>query len=644
MSAGLFATGKGLEAARGRTASDARFRPVLERLGKQVDALAASEMPVFERDWWREASRKPWQQTYSEINHHTMFAVVDPAVKASDAAILAAASTDEDARRQAQRVLKHYTGYEFFAEHPDVGLNWSVWCMRLLQAYDLAGDGLPEADRKAVDGFFSRASAAVMANDQWWIRENPGGLYNNHFAWHKLMIAAYGLKFGQPNLVDYALESDQGVRDLIEQGSRDDGLWLESSLNYHFTALAPLVQLAGLLRNAEHPLDLWNHEFANGRSLRALVMGPLQAVFPDRTLPTIGDCYGRRADLSRHDIYYAAYDAYRLPGLAWLLADRQDVPADALLLESLPEGPGRPPAMTTRLWPEHGYISLRTEEEASYWNGEGFSVFFSRDLDSIHSHRDKLSLTVFGRGKHLAVDPEALASEKHAFSAQVQAELNRTTLCHNTVMIDGQDHGGLRELLPLIDYVDADDVKLATAADMRGLVYPGVKLMRTLAVAPEFVLDIFQVSCDSERQIDYLFHTAADSGAFEGADGLPPYELPSGGPWKWLRNARGRAEDGDWSATARQGEVTMRLTMAGAPGTQAVLCQFPAKDDFSGTPWPMLLARRRAKQTVFALLMQAERSGFPDTQLRLEEGRHGTLRVTVQFGSVTREFTVRELG
>ena len=109
--------------------------------------------------------------------------------------------------------------------------------------------------------------------------------------------------------------------------------------------------------------------------------------------------------------------------------------AEALFLARLPSGSHPPPEMKTRVWPEHGFVALRSQEGVDYWKGEGYSAFLSFDLNSVHSHRDKFGLMVYGRQAHLAIDPEAVASAPHAFSSRVQNELNRETICHNTLMV-----------------------------------------------------------------------------------------------------------------------------------------------------------------------------------------------------------------
>lgn len=632
----------GVARARARCNSRKWARRILDRLLDEAQDLNEQSLPEFETDWWQEASTRHWTETYPEISRHTFSAVEQPCRAARNAAIAYAASGRESAAEAVVNTLLHYANYDFFAEHPDVGMNWAIWCTNLLQAYDLIYERVCPDARQKIDLFFESALDAVRKNDEWWLRDNLGGRFNNHLAWHKLFIGSWGLFYGSQELVEYAVNGDQGARELIEYGTLDDGIWFESSINYHFAALAPLVELARELANSGSSLDFWNTEFSNGRSLRDLISGPIGLLFPDRTLPTIGDCYASRKKLASSELYYAAYDAYRLPEIAWLLGGLDEAPPGALFLEHLPQRP-RVPHAVTRDWPEHSYVFLRSEEGADYWNGRGFSVFLSRDLDSIHSHRDKFGLIAYGRGAHLALDVEAKSTPKHAFSSPVQRELNRSTLCHNTVMVDGQDHLPTGEKLVLEGFVRGKNVKMASVADYSGVVCPGVRMSRSVAVTDEYILDVFQTASENEHTYDYLFHTCSDTGSLDlGAD-TEPFELPAQGPWAWLRGARSARFDGDFAAMTEQGGLRVRLHAAGCPNTTAVVCEFPSRDDFAEPPMPMLIIRRRACATVFITAIQAERRELPSLAISASADRHGFRRIAVRCGAATREFAVRRL-
>lgn len=609
------------------------------RLEQQAQVLAGQDLPVFEKDWWDQARHKPWQDIYPEANHHTLFAISEPVNRAADAAVHYALTGNGAAAEAVRCVLDHYSTYEFFVVHPDAGLNWSVWGLQALYAYDLIHHTVSAQTRRKVDDFFHRLCAAVMHDDQWWLREGMGGPYNNHYAWHKLTIALHGLFYGIPNEVDYALYSDMGIRDLIERGARDDGLWLENSLNYQFTAVIPMIALAEAMSNAGHPIDLWTHTFANGRSLRDLLTGPIETLFPDRSLPPVGDTYGSRAILSDVALYYQAYSRYRMPEMAWLLSHHSTPPLRALFVRRLPPETATPPEMHTRLWPELGYAALRTHEGQQYWDGEGMSVFLSCNSDGIHGQADKLSFVAFGNGRHLAADCEARATARHAFSAEVQRQLNRSTIAHNTVMIDGRDHGPVGRHFPIVNWINRPGLKMVTVEDSAGVIYPGVHMMRTVAATDSYILDIFQVASDTEHQIDYLFH--ADSWwPFWDTSGFREQVPPDENPLRWLRSFHRRTTEGPWSVQSGRDSRLLRLTVApweSAP-TELTLCEFPSIDDYSRPGYPMLIARRQAASTVWATVLQTGED-LPPAEIILAPDRHKALRVRLS-GGVDGEFLV----
>jgi Alginate lyase/Heparinase II/III-like protein len=638
----LLTTPAGIERARKRVKEEQWATRVLERLIKAAEVLGKEKLPAFETEWWKEASKKRWQDIYPEVNLHTMSAVAGPILRTTDVAMAYAITGDRKYAELVRKVLLHYVNYQFFAKHPDVGMNWSIWCMAGLHSYDFIYDALSEADRATIDGFFRRALIAILENDKDWLREGWGGRFNNHYAHHKLFIGTFGLFYGKDEYVDYAINSEEGFRELIEQATRDDGLWHESSINYHFAGVVPIAEFAVELANVGYPLDLWNHQFANGRRAWDYFTGPIQTLFPDETIPTIGDTYGRRGTLRRNNWYFEAFNARPAPALGWTLRNTER-PPQALFLKSVPEGHYPAPPLKTRLWPEHGYVALRTQEGVDYWKGDGYSVFLSFDQDGIHSHSDKFDLMVFARGRHIAVDPEALSSAAHSFSSRVQNELNRHTVCHNTVMVDGKSHRHVPQKLALVDFIDGEGVKLSTIADPQGLVYPGVKMMRTVAATPDYVLDIFQVASDEEHTYDYLFHTYDDRGSFVTESGFQSTELGTGPPWSWLKNARQKSIDGDWAVTARQGDLKTRLVVVGEQGTRLVTCEFPRKDDFSKPAIPMLMARRRGMSTVFVSLLQAERGELPVTRVTVRDDRQVLVRVIVASHGAVREFSVQKI-
>lgn len=617
----LYATPDQIETANRNIYRHEWAQRIYHSLKLDADKLREMELPTFETAWWHEVKDKHWREYYPENMQHTFYIPKPAADRAFNSALVYALGGGSIYAERAKKALLHYTSYSFEFVQPDVGMNYAIWGINLLYAYDLIYDRCTPNERDKVDDFFTRMVEDIARTDEWWIEAKIGGRYNNHYAFHKMMMAAYGVFYEKPEWVERAMESDQGIRELIENGLLDDGLWFESSLNYHFVALTGLMSTANMLRNSGHPLDLYTHKFAAGRTLEDAFSGMVQVLFPDGSIPTIGDCYGRTTRLRGSAPYQTAWTVYRKPLYAWMIEGSR--PGLTMLFHEYDET-GRsnlkPPAVKSKVFPQHGYVMLRSAEGGKYWDSDSWAAFLSFAANRVHAHADKLNLILFGSGKVLACDPEALASARHAFSSQVQGELNRTTICHNTLMVDSKMHQGVSENLTLVDFRRSSKVKSATIADFKGLVYLGVKLQRTVEVTDDYVLDVFQAVSEQERSFEWLFHTYDDEGMTRVGDsdawGKPTSEIPWDQlPWSWLRNVRSRQIGDTWQADWRQGEVLFRLTMLGHPATEVILCDFPRNDQFEPPAIPMLIARRIGKSVVYIAVYQAEEGELPPVEI-----------------------------
>lgn len=655
----LYANQDMIENAKANIARHEWAARVFQEFKLSADKLEKMQLPVFDTAWWQEAKKKDWRTIYPENMQHTFYVPKPATDLAFHSAMVYALGGGDIYADRAKKVLLHYTSYSFEPNQPDVGMNFSIWGINLLYAYDLTYDRFTADERARMDDFFTRLVERVAERDEWWIETGTGGRHNNHYAWHKLMMAAYGLCYEKPEWVTRSIESRDGFRELIEVGLLDDGLWFESSLNYHFVALSALMSTAQMFRNSGYPLDLFTHEFAKGRTLEDAFSGMVQVLFPDTGIPPIGDCYGGYARLKGNAAYETAWQVYRKPLYAWLsqgtrpglqaLFRNDDGSASTVQGSRTPDhgtvnaerGTMNPPPAVSRVFPEHGYVILRSVEGKQYWDSDSWAAFLSFDLNNVHSHADKMDLIVFGRGKLLAVDPEARASAQHAFSSQVQRELNRSTVCHNTLMVDGKGHAGTGEKLSLLDFDRSPDAKTATIADLKGLVYPGVKMQRTVIVTSEYVLDVFQAVSETEHTYDWLFHSRDDEGKTRIYGGFEPTTLPDTVPWNWLRNPRSAVLDRSWHADWRQDDVRFRLTMLGEPGTEIILCDFPKNDKFEPPAVPMLIARRKAKSATFIALYQAEKGELPLASPALDNEQRLSVRVTVD--GKTREHSIPRL-
>jgi hypothetical protein len=219
----------------------------------------------------------------------------------------------------------------------------------------------------------------------------------------------------------------------------NDGVYGELSSYYHCYALDFYLQALVLARRN-------GSGFAGPveTRVRAMLEFLLHVTRPDGTIPRLGDDDGGRALalasrdyrgfgdglclgavlFSRPDFKYCA-GAFAEETL-WLAGE--DAWEQFQQLES------EPPAESTALFPDAGYCTQR-----SGWGGLASHLVFDMGglgmLTGGHSHAESLSVTLFGNGKELLVDPGTYVYN----GAPEWRDYFRSTRAHNTVSIDGCD-------------------------------------------------------------------------------------------------------------------------------------------------------------------------------------------------------------
>jgi len=287
-----------------------------------------------------------------------------------------------------------------------------------------------------------------------------------------------------------------------------------------------------------------------------------------------------------------------------------------LLFIGLETRDAKPPDITSRLYPEHGFGFLRDRQHKDYWGSDGWCAFLTFDKSGVHAHQDKLSLMLFGQGKLLIPDVEARAAAAHAFSSSVQRQLNRSALSHNTVMIDNHDQRPVGERLWLQEYRSLADEKVITAVDLKGLLYEGVRQSRTICVRSEYVLDVFQVASDRIHDIHWIIHSIGKSGLQKASIALEPNQVSIAHPaGVWLRDFRTGKSDKEIRIEWLEDSVRFRMTLAKQPETHLVSCGYPVSDDPDCPTIPMLLVHRRTANTIYAAVYQAAKTHLADLSI-----------------------------
>jgi len=640
----LFFTPEEIERAKGRLEADEQARGVLERLKEEADKHLQIEVKPLDESWWDKAKGKKWEETYPEVWENTG---VKPGAYAHPAATLATAwllTGKQEYADKAIALLKNLASYSFAAEHFDVGMNYAGWGLSMLKAYDALLPMIPATQRKVIDACMTRLAKAVAKNDVYWIDNNVGGGINNHLAWHKAMLGLLGMFYERPAMVDDCLHGRRGLVSLLEDGLVDNGLWCESSLNYQFAAIAPMLVVADCQRRAGQSDGLAGLVAGNGRMLKQSFDAMFDVLSADGMIPPIGDAYGIHTRLYNLTLYETCWMLWGDSKYAWLISHNEKPSPTMLFAPPLPQNVAAP-GIGSVLLPEHGYVLLRSQQDDLYWDTDAWCAMLTYDRSGVHANADKLSLMLFGQKRMLVADVEGRATVPHAFSSKIQRELNRGGLSQNTVMIDGADQRCVPEMLRLIEFRDLPEEKRVTAADDKGVLYEGVRQMRTIAMTPEYVLDVFQVDCGAkQRQIDWVAHVL-DGNAKMAEAGNPdlasrePFELPKTGAWKWLRDARSFKPGGPIKMEWRDGDVRLRLRMLERGTERVIVCGYPSTDQADSPSVPMIMVRKKAKQAVFAAVWLIG-SEVEDTTLESLPTHDGMLVYQVKAGEVTRRHLI----
>jgi hypothetical protein len=630
----LFTTAADIQRAR----DGARENPVFARLAAELLDRATTnrleDLPSLDEAWWQEAKHKSWGNTYPEVFHHTWMVPLKWADLARTCARASLLGNAPGLADKGRRILLRLSDYTFEFEHYDVGMNYTVWTVAALDAYDILYSGFTVHDHARLDAFFDRYVAAVRKNDDYWIEREPGGRLNNHYAWHKLGLAMIGVFKDRPGLVERALHGPKGVEHMLAEGFRDDGLWLEGSIPYQFAETTPLLLLAQMLENSGHPESLFRPRTPSGRSLKQCYDALIRLLFPDRTLPTIGDCYGRRAHVAESPDWEILFRRYGEPAYAWLLADHAVRPAQALFSGEPSLAAPPPPAQFSKLWPEMGYAALRSNEGTNFWSGEGWSAFVTFSGQPVHEHADKLSLILYAGGHLWLPDCEARPSAEHAFSSATQAGLNRETLCHNTLLVDGRSQRFPGQRLDLIAFSNSPAFKQVSIGDLTGRLYEGVRQLRTVVVCADYVLDFFQAVSTRAHEYGWLTHVDGRAVAAP-AHVTNVVKWPESPPWSFLRSPRSAHGASIVRESFGHDNQTLHLELLADGPMEIIHCGFPKDDTPAAGVIPMRWYSRHGTNAWFAALYRLGGSLPLAGGLDGVRPGEGTVEINVRTGGKT---------
>lgn len=375
-------------------------------------------------------------------------------------------------------------------------LGESIWLHRVALAYALArwDAAFSNADRVHIEENLLRPAAEI-------IQGNPMKT-SNWQSWHNAAIGLIGYILNDDSMVESALRGENGLAFLKANAIRDDGLWFEGSVGYHFFALLPLHLL---MEAAEaHGKSVYDER------IKLAHASILDLVFPDGAFPNLNDSTNQ--NVYSRDILFEYCNAH------------YDDAAFDQILNFIYNDLGRPRSDFETLFFGRDYDRVDFQPAPSLKEGMGNAILRTGAAlaDAValmdfgphgaaHGHFDKLHVSLFAQGNEWLPDIGAVSS-----SQPTQEGWFRRTIAHNAVMMGeaGQTFDSEAERDIGFYSTTLDGLQVMRSAISQPA-YPQGSVDRAAAlVGGEYLILIDDVA-DGPAPYDFIFHML---GAFDGAD------------------------------------------------------------------------------------------------------------------------------
>lgn len=338
-----------------------------------------------------------------------------------------------------------------------------------------------QIEKKIENQFFHEVAKTILRNDMG---------VSNWQSWHNAALTSIGYCIGDEKMVNDAIFGKSGFKFQMAKSVLDDGFWYEGSPSYHFYALNALRYTAEAAYFAG--LDL-----VNDPRYRSMYEAPTNYIFPDSRFPAVNDSDAFTIN-DQNELYEIAYARYHEPRYAAIITKGQRKGIEALFwgADTLPDeaslqGAGIEPISD---FSNVGAVMLRQGNDTS----DTLCVHIHYGPHGgAHGHPDKLGLIVYGDGREILID-----AGRVAYASPLYGGWYKTTLAHNTIIVDEENQKPTQ--VDAIRFNKADGVSAAQAECSTA--YPGVDLIRTIAVTKNYMLDILTAESEMSHTYDLAYH------------------------------------------------------------------------------------------------------------------------------------------
>ncbi|ECC9580062.1 alginate lyase family protein [Salmonella enterica subsp. houtenae] len=347
---------------------------------------------------------------------------------------------------------------------------------------------------------------------------------HNHEVKISAAVGIIGAVLGDKRYLEFAVNSQYGLRYQLEHALMPDGLWFEGSLHYHFYALQGFFTYEKVARNSGYSLleTAWYPK---------MLSVPLSQLMPDMTLPKINDCVNGQEKLTHTDIYEFAWWHYGTPEYGQLLKQiysqhpRNSI--DALFYgQALPSTPLLPPQKTLHI-AESGLTIIRNKP------GQAICIKHT-PYGGEHDHYDRLGLTVFNHGR--AIFPDLGTT---GYGAPLHYGYYKNSFSHNTLCINGRnqapanpyvvayrEENGTVQLITEVEWKSTPLIPDSkTRIEWDAEAYKDVVYRRNITAKDDLLIDIITVDNPHAQEINTSYLINATPPEAEYTTALFPHTI-----------------------------------------------------------------------------------------------------------------------
>src|SRR5262245_11147636 len=372
-------------------------------------------------------------------------------------------------------------------------LDESVWVVRLSWAFALLQGMLTSDDADLILRELLLPAAEHILRVRW-----PE--VHNVTCWNNAALVALGLALGEERFVAAGVEAPLGRAGELAQGVRNDGLWWECSLSYHYYTLAAMVWTV-------RSLEAGGCRFTGDATLRRMFSAPVLLALPDLTLPAVNDCWysiGLTGEVG-HGIpdaagfYETAYARYGDPEFAWVLERNYGTRPRAgleVLLDGVERIEGaRAPQASSRVLRGSGLAVLRSGADSS---AASCLVLKAGPDGGVHGHPDQLAIQLYAAGARLVPDLGTAG-----YGIALNDGWYRQSGSHSTVLIAGRSQPPASGRIGQVE--SRGDFELVSASVLwDDGPFAAAEMRRTVFACENYFIDCFEVRLPDECAIDWV--------------------------------------------------------------------------------------------------------------------------------------------